>query len=112
MKDATLKHIATEFRAGMLGNRPSNWTCGMVCFALQGLLAGIHSFNTQLFESDLGEMNHIWLKLPDGRALDPTIDQFNHFFPHKDYPKVYLGPLLDIHEGAKPFNTNSKGGSE
>jgi hypothetical protein len=42
-------------------------------------------------------MNHIWLRLPDGRALDATADQFNTLFPSMDLPPVYLGKPLSIH---------------
>ena len=70
----------------MIGDKPSNWTCGKVSFALQGYLA-----------------NHVWLKLPDGRILDATADQFNFWFPHKKYPKVHLGKPLEIDENAKPY---------
>lgn len=87
----------------MLGDKPSNWKCGMVCFALQGYLS-ILGLKTRLYESDLGEMNHIWMMLPDGRVLDPTADQFNWFFPHMNYPQVHLGELLDIHENAKVYH--------
>ena len=38
-------------------------------------------------------MNHIWIRLADGRVLDPTADQFG------DYPPVYLGdPLPELHK--------------
>lgn len=103
MKDKEIIRITTEFRDGMLDGRPSNWTCGMVCFALRGYLEFL-GLETSLYESDLGEMNHIWMMLPDGRVLDPTADQFNHWFPHRQYPKVHLGKPLDIHENAKVYN--------
>jgi len=102
--DSRLKKDVLELREGMLGDNPSNWTCGMVCFALQGFLYFALGLETCLYEGDLGEMNHIWMMLPDGRVLDPTADQFNFWFPHKKYPKVHLGKMLDIHENAKPCN--------
>jgi hypothetical protein len=37
-------------------------------------------------------MNHVWLRLTDGRALDATADQFD-----PSLPPVYLGELLAIH---------------
>lgn len=57
-------------------------------------MAGVE---TECVETDLGAMNHIWLRLPDGRALDPTADQFNRLFPAMNLPAVYLGPPLSIH---------------
>jgi hypothetical protein len=42
-------------------------------------------------------MNHVWIKLTDGRALDPTADQFNVLFPAMKMPPVYLGPPQSIH---------------
>ena len=95
MTDKQLVRFATSFRSGILAKNPSNWMCAAICWPLQPLLkmAGV---KCEVIESDLGHMNHVWLRLEDGRALDPTADQFNHLFL-KDYPPVYLGPLLDIH---------------
>lgn len=100
MTDKQILKIATEFRKGMLGKRDSLGTCGMVCFALQGLL-GAYGLQTRLYESEWGEGNHIWLMLDDGRVLDPTIDQFNYITPK--YPVVHLGEPLDAHQDAKLY---------
>lgn len=100
MTDAELIECATEFREGILDGRDSKFMCAMVCWPLAGLL-GMYGVETETVESDLGECNHIWLRLKDGRALDPTADQFNWLFPDLNMPKVYLGPPLatKIHPG-------------
>lgn len=95
MTDAELIEFASEFRDGILGDRPSNMTCAMVCWPLAGLLA-VYGVECEAVETDLGDLNHIWLKLKDGRALDPTLDQFNFIFAEQ-FPKVYLGPPTKYH---------------
>jgi len=95
--DATLKRIARQFRKGLLGSRPSDLTCAMVCIPLQGYLSAC-GLNTELMESyplrgDIA--NHVWLRLPDGRVLDPTADQFG-----PQYPPVYIGDPLEFHGDA------------
>jgi hypothetical protein len=95
-RDAELMQIVTEFREGILHGRPSDFMCAMVCWPLASYLDMV-GFDTETVESDLGEMNHFWLLLPDGRALDPTADQFNRLFPDMALPPVYLGPPLAIH---------------
>ena len=95
MTDDQLIVFAREFRDGLLDGR-SPW---MMCFAVAAPLAGLlrcHGIETEVVEIDLGELNHVWLRLGDGRALDPTADQFNDFgFP--EMPSVYLGPPTTIH---------------
>ena len=95
MTDAELVDFATEFRAGILDGRPS-W---MMCFAVAAPLAGLlhlHGVEADVIEGDLGEFNHVWLRLPDGRVLDPTAGQFNEF-GFEAMPPVYLGPPGEIH---------------
>jgi hypothetical protein len=108
MDDAELIEFATDFREGILDGRPSAWTCAMVCWPLVTLL-NMQGVGCEAIESDLGHLNHVWLKLPDGRALDPTADQFNDLFPHYNLPPVYLGPPLDIHAegGGVPYEPPS-----
>lgn len=96
MTDAELIKFAAGFRYGILGGRSSEWMCAMVCWPLSALLR-LHGVENETIETDLGHCNHIWIKLADGRALDPTADQFNRMFPNMDLPKVYLGAPLQIH---------------
>ena len=96
MTDAELLGFATEFRDGILGGLGSAWMCAAVCWPLSGLLSACGVPN-EAVESDLGHMNHVWLRLADGRALDPTADQFNALFPNMNLPPVYLGAPLPIH---------------
>lgn len=95
MTDAQLVEFATEFREGILDGRPSAWMCAMVCWPLSTLLR-MNGVENESVETDLGEMNHIWLRLADGRALDPTADQFNWCSIDK-LPPVYLGEPRLIH---------------
>lgn len=95
MTDKQLIKFASEFREGILDGDPPNWMCWMVCAPLSSLLA-MHGVPNEMVESDLGEFSHFWLRLADGRALDPTADQFNALFA-TDRPAVYLGPPLDLH---------------
>jgi hypothetical protein len=92
VKDADLIAYATEFREDILDGGESWMRCFMVCAPLAPLLR-MSGVAVELVESDLGDTNHVWLRLPDGRALDPTADQFEGL----DLPPVYLGPPLRIH---------------
>lgn len=84
MTDAELIEVATDFRAGLLGGRPSTDMCFAVSAPLQGLLSALYGVETVLEEVDFGDTNHVWLRLADGRILDPTADQFGK-------APVYLG---------------------
>lgn len=95
MEDAALITFASEFRDGILDGAQSRWMCFAVCAPLSPLLR-LHGVENEIVESDLGDFNHIWLRLEDGRALDPTADQFN-VFPGHDWPPVYLGAPGVIH---------------
>lgn len=89
MTDQELIRFAADFRAGILGDTSSRNMCYAVCSPLAALLAA-HGVEVELVESRMpigsAPSNHIWLHLPDGRALDPTADQF------RGLPPVYLGP--------------------
>lgn len=99
MTDNQLVRFASEFREGILDGGGSSFCCWMVCAPLSGLLR-CYGVETETVEGDLGECNHFWLKLPDGRVLDPTADQFN-YARAQPLPPVYLGPPLDIHPTAE-----------
>ncbi|MGB3391690.1 MAG: hypothetical protein WBA88_27370 [Pseudaminobacter sp.] len=96
MTDDELVEIAKAMREGIVGTGSSAWMCAMVCWPLAGYLR-FHGVDCDCVESDLGECNHIWIRLADGRALDPTADQFNRLFPDLAMPPVYLGAPMTIH---------------
>ncbi len=66
--------------------------CLVVAAPLQGLLSAVYGFGTDLEEVDFGCTNHVYLRLPDGRILDPTADQFDGM------PDVYCGPWPEAYE--------------
>lgn len=90
MTDRQLKRYAASFRTGILAGRSSRMMCFAVCAPLQALLK-LCGVETELVEAHFAELNHVWLRLPDGRILDPTADQFG-------LESVYLGPLPLIYE--------------
>jgi hypothetical protein len=95
MTDNELRNFVIAFRRGLLGRRASTQACFMLCAPLSTLLT-IHGVPNTLVEVWLKRppRNHVWLKLSDGRALDPSADQFN-----AGLPPVYLGPpLAGVHE--------------
>lgn len=101
MKKASDKRIiscAKSFRKGLLNGAPSLGMCAAVCWPLTTLLQA-HGVDCKAVESDLGHMNHFWIRLADGRALDPTADQFNGmgFSDVPAMPEIYLGEPLVIH---------------
>ena len=95
MTDAELIEFATEFREGVLGGSKSDWMCAAVCWPLASLLE-LHGVKATPVETDLGVCNHVWLRLDDGRALDPTGDQFN-WCNSEQMPPVYLGAPGKLH---------------
>lgn len=105
-EDQTLLTTSKEFRDGLLQGCSSDKMCFMICAPLQGLLRFM-GISTVMMESDLGECNHVWLKLDDGRALDPTGDQFNWVNDEK-MPEIYLGPPIKIHGNAKEWKASEK----
>ncbi len=92
MTDAELIDIATEFRDGILDGRPSKMMCYMVSAPLAGFL-NFYGLRADLIGGDLG---HFWIRLADGRVLDPTADQFNDE-GFEVLPPVYLGPPTMLH---------------
>jgi len=82
MTDDELRNFVIEFRRGLLGRRASASRCFMLCAPLSTLLT-IHGVPNTLVETWLKRppRNHVWLRLSDGRALDPSADQFNAGLP-------------------------------
>jgi len=100
MTDAELIDFVTDFREGILDGGSSHGKCAMVCWPLTTLLC-MSGVPCESVDPDMEEMNHVWIRLADGRVLDPTADQFNEIYPEENFPPVYLGPPLHIHEDAK-----------
>lgn len=95
MNDQEIIDFAMSFRDGILSGHESDWLCFAISAPLQALLSG-YGIDTAIVEVDLGECNHVFLKLKDGRVLDPTADQFNWCNDEK-MPPVYLGTPMKIH---------------
>jgi hypothetical protein len=95
VSDKRIVKIARDFREGILdGGSPH-----LMCFAVSAPLAGLLRFYgvpADVVKSDLGWIEHYWIRLSDGRALDPTADQFNGELG--TWPPVYLGePDAKLH---------------
>jgi hypothetical protein len=90
-----LKSVVSSFRNGILGNRQSDNMCAAICYPLQGYLSFL-GIETEIIEADFGNTNHVWLKMKDGRIIDPTADQFSG--PSLKFPKVYIGDLPPIYQ--------------
>lgn len=99
MSDEELITFANDFREGILGGRPSAWMCAAISWPLANLLR-CFGVECSCEEGDLGDCNHVWIELQDGRVLDPTADQFNYF--PKQYPPVYLGAATELHPSPTP----------
>lgn len=98
MTDAELINAAKGFRDEIIG-QTSDGFCHMVCAPLAGFLAyqGVDAAEMETEQvNDCKWFSHCWIQLPDGRALDPTADQF------PDMPEIYLGEPLEIHIPKEP----------
>lgn len=95
MTDQDLLECAEWFREGMLGGRSSKYMCRAICIPLASLLSfqgrAVNIEETPLDADEWGVLEHMFLVLPDGRVLDPTVDQL------VPGPGVYLGPRLPFH---------------
>jgi len=105
MRDAELVEIATEFRDGLIGKTTSgDGFCAVVSWPLAAYLRALHGLECECVESDLEHhldspcYEHVWIKLPDGRVLDATYDQFCSEEP----VKVYLGKPTEFHATPSP----------
>lgn len=103
MTDAELIAECLAFRSGILAGRKSGGMCAVVCLALGGYLSGIVGIKVDIIQgvTDIDAVewcNHVWLRMPDGRVLDPTMDQFNEAMG-EHFPAVYLGkPHPVVHQ--------------
>lgn len=96
-KDKNILRMARGFRAGVLEGRTSEMMCVAVSWPLQAFLEAAMGLKSTLMCSDLGYVEHIWIKLQDGRCLDATADQLNVRRNGQKFPKVYLGPVPYAH---------------
>ena len=99
LTDAELIEIATDFRMALIGSRASEGCCYMIAAPLAGLLKSAYGVQCDLVESDHTDMDttcyeHVWVRLADGRVLDPTFDQFCT----EDRVPVYLGAPTEFHQ--------------
>jgi len=94
--DAELIEFAASFREGILDGTPSHMMCAAVSWPLAALLrcSGVDCSTEEAKDipTCFGTCNHVWIRLADGRVLDPTADQFG-----EQYPAVYLGPAIELH---------------
>lgn len=101
MTDCDLYNIAYDFRVGLLGEGSPEGHCFTVSAPLSSLLRGIYGIDCELVSTDHSEnpnscwYEHYWIKLPDGRVLDPTFDQFCS----EEVVPVYIGPPTEFHTG-------------
>jgi len=99
MTDQDLINIASEFRDGVIGaDAAGDGQCAKVSWALAGYLRSLCGVDCEAVQSDHSEKNadyieHVWIRLADGRALDATFDQFCSEEPIK----VYLGKPTEFH---------------
>lgn len=99
MTDEELIEVATDFRLGMIGSKSLLGFCFVVSAPLAGMLRAIYGVPCELVESDHKDMDtacfeHVWIRLEDGRVLDPTFDQFCSEEP----VPVYLGAPTEFHQ--------------
>jgi hypothetical protein len=99
MSDTKLLKFVKSFRHGLGVRGDGRFECFAICAPLVTLL-NMEGWQGQLktgnVKFDLGECNHYWIELEDGRVLDPTAAQFNERLG-LDLPRVYLGPPTKIH---------------
>lgn len=100
MTDDELVAFAWDFRVGLMGEKGSPE--GM-CFAVAAPLASllcVSGVEAELVASDhsdnpdSGWYEHYWIRLADGRVLDPTFDQFCSEEP----VPIYLGKPTEFHQ--------------
>lgn len=100
MTDDDLVAFAWDFRVGLMGEKGSPE--GM-CFAVSAPLASllcVSGVEAELVASDHSDnpdsvwYEHYWIKLADGRVLDPTFDQFCSEEP----VPIYLGKPTEFHQ--------------
>jgi hypothetical protein len=96
MQHSELLKLVTDFREGILDGKPSVRMCFAVCAPLSSYLDFVGVEN-ELIEGEAGDMQHFWIKLPDGNIIDPTADQFFLLWGCNKMPPVYIGPQTDLY---------------
>lgn len=98
MNQREIKRQATAFVKGLLGGDSPGGMCYAVSAALQGYLsfAGVQCGLEKCWIADRksGHWQHYYLRLPNGRILDPTASQFNRMLG-RQMPLVYIGDKPD-----------------
>lgn len=99
MTDAKLLKFVKSFRRGLGVRGDGRYECFSVCAPLVTLL-NMEGWSAELRTGNvkfkIGECNHYWIELADGRVLDATAAQFNEHLGIK-LPRIYLGPPTEIH---------------
>lgn len=89
-----------RFRDAVLGRAPSERMCYVVSGPLCAAIVAL-GFGARLVKTKVARMEHIFIRLDDGRVLDATADQFAHF---ADVGPIYLGePVKRLHGGWKAW---------
>jgi hypothetical protein len=89
--DRHLLRIARAAREHITLGAPANKWCVAVCVPL-ALYLTRRGFPAMDVHGGVGEWQHTWIALGDGRILDPTADQFNRTTATR-MPPIYLGPV-------------------
>jgi hypothetical protein len=95
MSDEELIKSAEWVRSVFVGDDTSEGWCVVVSTAIQLSLreVGIEAVITRGNIAHVGETEHYWLTLPDGRIMDGTSDQFPEIEGGGMMPAIYLGRL-------------------
>lgn len=100
MTDDELIETCRDFRNGLLGEgKCSVGMCAAVSWPLAAFLRSLCGIDAECVESDLSDHSesafykHVWIRLPDGRVLDPTFDQFCS----EELSDIYLGKPTEFH---------------
>lgn len=86
--DRELLRIASAARERITLGGPSSGYCAVVCVPLATYLTR-RGLIAEDVHGAVGEWQHSWISLGDGRILDPTADQFNR--QGARMPPIYLG---------------------
>ena len=101
--DRELLRIARAARERITLGGPSSGYCAVVCVPLATYLTR-RGLAAEDIHGAVGEWQHSWIALCDGRILDPTADQFNRNSASR-MPPIYLGVRPTHYE----MNSSPKG---